>query len=186
MSSLDDALGEALRDAQDDRRKALARNDEVAIASVERARAALVAASSKAQTLWISFISFSAYYFVSISAVTHRDLFLETPIKLPVIGVELPLIGYFLVAPVLFLIFHVYIFFQFRLLTDNARLYRAREATLVDRKEVDRLRTQLPNFFVVKLQLGASDQIRGSTGFFIRAIAFATLMFGPIVILLAT
>ena len=49
---------------------------------------------------------------IAFGSVTHRDLFLETPIKLPLLNVDLPLVGFFAVAPTVLLIFHFYVFLQ--------------------------------------------------------------------------
>ncbi len=40
--------------------------------------------------------------------MTHADLFLENPVKLPFLNIELPLLAFFFLAPILFLIVHAY------------------------------------------------------------------------------
>jgi len=55
--------------------------------------------------------------------VTHRDLFLETPIKLPLLNVDLSLIGFFAVAPTVLVIFHFYVFLQLLGLATKAKDY---------------------------------------------------------------
>jgi hypothetical protein len=37
--------------------------------------------------------------------VKHRDLFLETPVKLPILNVDLPLVVFFAGAPTILVIF---------------------------------------------------------------------------------
>jgi hypothetical protein len=56
---------------------------------------ALNEAAGKASVLWTTFITFELYLAIVFGSVTHRDLFLETPIKMPLLNVELPLIGFF-------------------------------------------------------------------------------------------
>jgi hypothetical protein len=58
------------------------------------------------RSLWISFVSLGTYLVVVVWSVTHKQLFLDTPIKLPLVDVNLPLNGFFLVAPLFFLIMH--------------------------------------------------------------------------------
>jgi len=58
---------------------------------------ALNDASGKASGLWITFITFELYLAIAFGSVGHRDLFLETPIKLPVLNVELSMLGFFVV-----------------------------------------------------------------------------------------
>jgi len=74
---------------------------------------ALNKAAGKASVLWTTFTTFQLYLAIAFGSVTHRDLFfLETPIKLPLLNVDLALVGFFAVAPLLLLIFHFYLFLQ--------------------------------------------------------------------------
>ena len=59
---------------------------------------ALNDAAGKASVLWTTFVVFQLYLAITFGSVTHRDLFLETPIKLPLLNVDLPLVGFFAVA----------------------------------------------------------------------------------------
>ena len=52
-------------------------------------------ASARAGVLWLSFLMFMAYLTLTVGSVTHEFLLLQKPIKLPVLGVDLPLIGFF-------------------------------------------------------------------------------------------
>src|SRR3954453_15815356 len=67
-------------------------------------------------TLWLSYIFVFLYLAISAGAVTHKDLFLENPVKLPFLNVELPLIAFFVLGPALFLIVHWYTLLHFALL----------------------------------------------------------------------
>jgi hypothetical protein len=64
---------------------------------VDALQKALNDAAGKASLLWTTFVTFELYLAIAFAAVTHRDLFLETPIRLPVLNVELPLVGFFVV-----------------------------------------------------------------------------------------
>ena len=66
---------------------------------------ALNEAAGKASVLWTSFVLFQLYLAIAFGSVTHHDLLLEKPITLPVLNVALPLVGFFVVAPALLLIF---------------------------------------------------------------------------------
>src|SRR5262249_1834504 len=90
------------------------------VSSLERA---VNDASSRASVLWLSFVTFALYLGIAAGSVTHRMLFLETPVKLPVLNVELALVSFFVVAPVLFLIFHFYLFVQLRILAQKIDAY---------------------------------------------------------------
>src|SRR4051794_27640862 len=84
---------------------------------------ALNDAAGKASALWITFITFELYLTIAFGSVTHRDLFLETPIRLPVLNVELPLVGFFVIAPTVLVIFHFYVFLQLLALAAKAKDY---------------------------------------------------------------
>ena len=56
-------------------------------------------------------------------AVTHADLFLEKPVKLPFLNIELPLLAFFFLAPMLFRVVHAYTLVHLVMLTDKARRY---------------------------------------------------------------
>jgi hypothetical protein len=75
---------------------------------------ALNEAAGKASVLWTTFVIFQLYLAIAFGSVTHRDLFLESPIKLPLVNVDLPLVGFFVVAPGLLVIFHFFVFLQLR------------------------------------------------------------------------
>ena len=69
---------------------------------------ALNEAAGKASVLWTTFITFQLYLAIAFGSVTHRDLFLETSIKLPLLNVDLALVGFFVVAPLLLLVTKAY------------------------------------------------------------------------------
>ena len=43
----------------------------------------------------------SLYLAIAAGAVTHADLFLERTVKLPFLNIELPLLAFFFLAPIL-------------------------------------------------------------------------------------
>ena len=56
-------------------------------------------------------------------AVTHADLFFENPVKLPFLNIELPLLAFFFLAPILFLVVHAYTLVHLVMLTDKAKRF---------------------------------------------------------------
>ena len=69
-------------------------------------------AAGKASGLWLSFISFATLLMITTGTVTHKKLLLEEPLKLPLLNVDLPLISYFVFAPLFFAVFHFYLMLQ--------------------------------------------------------------------------
>src|SRR5262245_4679716 len=146
---------------------------------------ALNEAAGKASVLWTTFITFQLYLAIAFGSVTHRALFLETPIKLPLLNVDLSLIGFFVVAPLLLLIFHFYLFLQLLGLASKAKDYNT---LLVDEAPAasDRryLRQRLDVFPILQFLAGPSDQRTGFRGYSLRLMAWITLVATPVLILL--
>src|SRR5215510_6608513 len=81
--------------------------------------------ATRVSTIWVSFLIFSLYLLNTAATVTHRQLFLPEPLKLPVLNIDLPLWGFFFLAPILFVILHVYVLLQVLLLARTAVAYNA-------------------------------------------------------------
>ncbi len=105
--------------------------------------------------------------------MTHADLFLESAVKLPFLDVELPLLAFFFVAPILFVIVHAYTLVHLVMLTDKAKAFieALREQIgekeglprdeLKRRKDIrDGLRRQLPSNVFVQFLAGAPETAR--------------------------
>ena len=146
---------------------------------------ALNEAAGKASVLWTTFITFQLYLAIAFGSVTHRDLFLETSIKLPLLNVDLALVGFFVVAPLLLLIFHFYLFLQLLGLASKAKDYNT---LLVDEapaaSDQRYLRQRLDVFPILQFLAGPSDQRAGFSGYSLRLITWITLVAMPVLILL--
>ena len=66
---------------------------------LEALRDAVVDAAGVSAGLWLSYLFVLFYLLIAVGGITHRDLFLENPVKLPFLNVDLPLIGFFVVGP---------------------------------------------------------------------------------------
>jgi uncharacterized protein YjbI with pentapeptide repeats len=149
------------------------------------AKKALEDATAVSRALWLSFLTFGTYLVITFAGVTHRDLLLETPIKLPVLNAPLPLVTFFWVAPILFVIFHLYLLLSLKLLADQVHSYVAHmEEVGLDTDAQDRARLQLPNFVVVQVLGGTSGQVNSWAGSLMRFTAFLTVVAGPLILLL--
>ena len=65
---------------------------------VEALEKSLNDSATRVSTIWISFLIFGLYLVVTAGTVTHRQLLLEDPVKLPVLNIDLPLVGFFFLA----------------------------------------------------------------------------------------
>ena len=73
--------------------------------------------------LWLSYLFVLFYLGVAVGAVTHADLLLQNPVKLPFLNIELPLLAFFFLAPLLLVITHAYILVNLALLADRVRQF---------------------------------------------------------------
>jgi hypothetical protein len=80
-------------------------------------------AATVSGALWFSYLFVLFYLAIAAGAVTDADLFLENPVKLPFLGVELPLVAFFVLAPILFLVVHAYLLVHLVMLTDKAKRF---------------------------------------------------------------
>jgi hypothetical protein len=122
---------------------------------------------------------------IAFGSVTHRDLFLETSIKLPLLNVDLALVGFFVVAPALLVIFHFYLFLQLLRLAIKAKEYNTlllQEVPVTSDRQY--FRQRLDSFLVLQFLAGPWNQRTGFSGFSLRLIAWITLVATPVLILL--
>ena len=115
--------------------------------------------------LWLSYMFVFLYLAIAAGAVTHKDLFFENPVKLPFLNVELPLIGFFVLGPALFLIVHWYTLLHFALLAGKVGAFHTElEAQIHYPETRARLRRQLPSNIFVQFLAGPRDVRYGVFG----------------------
>jgi hypothetical protein len=95
-------------------------------------RDAVVDAANVGAGLWISYLFALFYFAIAAGAVTHRDLLLESPVKLPFLNVELPLKAFFILGPLVFLILHTYVLLHFVLLAGKIGAFHVELQALAD------------------------------------------------------
>jgi hypothetical protein len=154
-------------------------------------------AASVGGGLWLSYLFVLFYLTVATGAVTHADLFLEKPVKLPFLGIELPLLAFFALAPILFIVVHAYTLVHLVMLTDKAKRFdeelrdqigwkeRISEIEVERRKDIrTRLRRQLPSNIFIYFLVGPKDLREKAFGWALRAIAWISLVVAPVLMLL--
>jgi len=111
---------------------------------------------------------------------------LESPVKLPFLNVELPLVAFFFLAPILFIVSHAYTLVHFVMLAAKVGVYDAElKNQLGDAPETrEGLQRQLPSNIFVQFLAGPRDIRKGGLGFFLKAIAWVSLVTGPVLLLL--
>jgi uncharacterized protein YjbI with pentapeptide repeats len=137
-------------------------------------------------TIWISFLIFSLYLLVAATTVEHRQILLAEPVKLPVLNIDLPLWGFFVLAPILFVIFHAYVLLQVLLLGRTAAAYNvAVDRAIRAPPSNDAMRQRLANTLFAQIFAGSPRERHGWLGVLLKAMAWITLAIAPILILLA-
>ena len=104
-------------------------------------------ASGKAFALWITFLTIATYLAIAIGTTTQLQLLLAGPVKLPLLGVNLPLFAFYGFAPPLFVVLHLYVLMQLYLLSRLLRLFddELRTASMLE-QDRRRIRGQLDKF----------------------------------------
>src|SRR6516165_9038468 len=120
---------------------------------LEALRAAVIDAAGVSLGLFVSYLFVLFYLLVAVGGVTHRDLFFESPVKLPFLNVDLPMKGFFSLGPALLLIVHTYVLVHFVMFADRVGVFDGQLQAQIDDPELrTRRRLQLPlNIFVQML-----------------------------------
>jgi len=108
---------------------------------------------------WLALLFLMAYIFVATGKVTHKDLFLESPVRLPLLAVDVPLRAYFALTPALLLALHFYFSIQFSGLAAKFAEYNY---LIPDDISGERLRLRLHNSLFAQF-LGGPRGLFGST-----------------------
>lgn len=83
-------------------------------------------ASQHARNVYVTFLLFGLYLAIIFGSTTHEQLLRESPVTLPLLNVGLPLVGFYWVAPALFVLLHLNLLLQLILLA--GKLHRLNEA----------------------------------------------------------
>jgi hypothetical protein len=107
-------------------------------------------------------------------------------VKLPFLNVELPLVAFFFLAPILFIVSHAYTLVRFVMLGAKVGVFDAElHVQLGDAPETrEGLRRQLPSNILVQFLAGPKDIRDGGLGLMLKLIAWFSLVIGPVLLLL--
>ena len=141
------------------------------------------AASDPARTAWLAFLLLLTYVVVTLASVSHKDLLLNSPVRLPIINADIPLVGFFQYAPAMLLLVylsllvqHVILARKYRRFTDALAAYELRARTThVDRERVHSY---------VFSQILSGPEANRITRLMMQLIVYVTFAVLPIVTLL--
>jgi hypothetical protein len=141
-------------------------------------------ASGRTFALWITFLTISTYLAIAIGTTTHVQLLLAGPVKLPLLGVDLPLISFYEAAPPSFVVLHLYVLVQLYLLARALRVFdRQLRQARMSAGERHIVRTQLDKFAFTQLLIAAPEAT--SIRWFLVIVVWFSFVVGPITLLLA-
>jgi uncharacterized protein YjbI with pentapeptide repeats len=144
---------------------------------------AINASSRTAHTGWLIFIGVMTYLLIAVAGVTHKDLLLARDVTLPLLQVDIGLRRFFLLAPLLLVLFHLGAVVQLALLARKTLEFDTamRMLEVTDRR-THPLRLELHNFFFV--QALAGPQRSRIMSAFLHAMSWLTLVILPVLLLL--
>lgn len=131
---------------------------------------------------WFYFVTIMVTLAAIVGSTTHRILFLEDPVKVPLLSLELPLKGFYVAAPAIFLVLHFYVLAQLGQVADKLWAFLdavAREAG-EDAAARDLLLKRLDSFPIV--QLLAAERF-GTPRARAWLMAWTTLVGAPVLLL---
>jgi hypothetical protein len=145
---------------------------------------AVVDAANISGGLWLSYLFVLFYLQIAAGSITHADLFLENPVKLPFLNVDLPLKGFAWLGPALFIVVHAYVLLNVVLLAGKVGAFNEQLRLQVTAPDVcDRIRRQLPNNVFVQFLSGPVEIRAGLVGWMLMSIAWISLIVGPVALL---
>ena len=89
------------------------------IERVERLRKTADDAAQLVRNLYITFLLVGTFIAVTIGSTTDLQLLTVSPVKLPIVNVPLPIVGFYALVPWLFLLLHFNLLLQLYLRSRN-------------------------------------------------------------------
>jgi hypothetical protein len=162
-------------------------------ASASRARNLLLsvnAASDTSQTVWLIFLLLMAYFVIALGSVSDKDLLLNAPITLPLLGIDMSLDRFFLFAPPILILLHLGVLMQYVVTTRKtyaflqiAEAQEIADTAATGKPSVYPMRHELSSNFFTQFLAGPPES--GLVLLFFQVIVFGTLVILPVCVLLA-
>ncbi len=133
---------------------------------------------------WVFFLALTAFFFVTVAGVTHKDLLLNSPVALPILQIGIALKRFFLFAPLILVLVHFAVLLQYAML---ARKTRALHSFLQEKEKpgvfrTHPLRLELSSYFFVQAMAGPTRSPLLAA--FLTSMSWLTLGLFPIALLL--
>ena len=140
-------------------------------AAAERLLSAANDGAKSLKALFFWYVGALAYAVISVVGVADTQLLTETPLKLPILGVDIPFVEYFAFLPLVVVLIHMELLVQFALLSN--KLHKLEELWPNDAKPD--MQRRLENFMLSHLLVGKHRSV-------IRCLLFL-LIYGALIVL---
>ena len=137
------------------------------------------------QTLWFSFLGLTLYLAIAALTTTHRNLLLGEQQTLPILNIKVPLLPFYVIAPLLYLVFHFYVLMMLVLLARTAATFEQELLTMLpsDVKQ-EKYRARVENALFLQILIGMKQERAGFNGAVLSLIARITILWAPLATLI--
>ncbi len=147
--------------------------------------AALNASAGRLQTLWFSFLGLTLYLAITALTTTHRMLLLGEDQTLPILNMKVPLLPFYVIAPLFYVVIHFYVLMMLVLLARTTvpfeeQLLKAFPGAAAS----ERYRARAENALFLQLLIGPKQERDGANGFLLAVVGLVTLAMAPIATLI--
>jgi hypothetical protein len=140
-------------------------------------------AAKREATQWFFLVTLMVYLAVAVGSTTHRVLFLESPVQLPIFNVQVPLVGFYWLAPALLVVMHFYLLAQLQVMAGKVQAMLTAAGTEAKGDDAAlRLQLQRLDEFPVAQLLAAARL--GERAWALRTMVWGTLVTAPVGLLL--
>lgn len=140
-------------------------------------------ASDAAWSSWLAFLLLLTYVIVTLASVSHTALLLNSPVKLPIINADIPVVGFFQYAPALLLLVYLSLLVQHVILARKYRKFTEAIAPYELETGSEHPARERVHSYVFS-QITAGPRPNRITKFMLQLIVYVTFSILPIVTLL--
>jgi hypothetical protein len=136
-------------------------------------------AASTVSILQVTFLTLCMYIFLTVASTTDEMLLRDSPVTLPLLNVQVPIVGFYILTPLLVVLLHFELLLQFSLLRRKLVLFDATVVELLE--EASLLRERLANFHYTHFIAG--NEKTGVMPVLFALIAWVVLVVTPLCLL---
>ncbi|MGB6439568.1 MAG: pentapeptide repeat-containing protein [Methyloceanibacter sp.] len=140
-------------------------------------------ASDPASSAWLAFLALLTYVVVTLASVSHKNLLLNSPVRLPIINADIPLVGFFQYAPALLLLVYLSLLVQHVILARKYRKFTDAITSYEMEMGTEQPARELVHSYVFS-QIAAGPKPNLITKFMMQLIVYVTFSVLPIITLL--